>query len=100
MGLLPAADRLHASRKEPPVDMSLRRLRWGGVILASLGLHSCLDLGAFRAQLSGKIGCPPEEIVLPRDIGTDTTQFTVECRGQRFYCSYAWKDYTCSPETP
>jgi hypothetical protein len=84
---------------DPLARVPSRRLRWGAVALASLGLHGCLDVGAFRANLSGKIGCPPEEIVLPHDIGTAPPQFTVECRGQRFFCSYAWKDYTCTPET-
>ena len=70
-----------------------------GLLACALGAAGCA--ASLRETLSGKVGCPPAEVVVP-DGAEFKNDFTAECRGHRFICSVArvadTPTYSCAPE--
>ena len=77
--------------------------------LRSLGLAAALLLGGcftptaqqYAKATSGLIGCPSNEITISdqeASMKSGTMEWRAECRGRKFLCSGAGKQYSCTPE--
>ena len=90
----------YGRRMDSPGSFALRSL---GLLGAAMLVGGCVTPTAqqYAKATSGLIGCPSSEIAISEQVASmrsGTMEWRAECRGQKFFCSGAGKQYACTPE--